>query len=106
MHRQEQLAEWESSRKSEVLIDLWVHWSRSMPGLVLIPVAWGIAEAWHWPLWVRPGIAFAAGIYVTSSVMIRLRGWCACIERRLNGDRCADFEHEPKLLHEGRLGTF
>lgn len=106
MHRQEQLAEWESSRKSEVLIDLWVHWSRSMPGLVLIPVAWGIAEAWRWPLWVRPGIAFAAGIYVTSSVMIRLRGWCACIERRLTEIEARILSTSPSYYTRGDLEPF
>jgi hypothetical protein len=106
MNRQEQLADWESNRKSEVLIDLWAHWSRSIPGLVLFPVAWEIAEAWHWSFGVKLGIAFAAGVYLTSSVMIWLRRWGAYIERRLTDIEARVLNTNPCYYTSGDLETF
>jgi hypothetical protein len=80
--RKEQLREWESSRKAEIWIDQWAHWSRSIPGLILFTTLWAIADA-NWASTVKFGIAFVSGMYLTSRLVVWLRLWGAFIERRL-----------------------
>jgi hypothetical protein len=49
----------------------------------VFPAIWLVADWWHWASSVKFEIAFAAGVYLTSLIIIWLRIWGAYIERRL-----------------------
>jgi hypothetical protein len=106
MNRTEQLSEWEKSRKVEIWIDLWGHGFRSVLGFVLFPAVWGLAEEWHWASGVKFGIAFAAGVYLTSLLIIWLRVWGAYIERRLTELEARVLNTSPEYYTSGDLESF
>ena len=54
--RIEQLNEWERSRRAEVKMDVYAHWSRSAPIITLAVAAWAAVNYFHLEPAYTPGL--------------------------------------------------
>ena len=83
--RQWELSDWERHRKDEVSLDLYAHWSRSIPGVLAGAGLWSglnylsisLLSPWRFL------IASVLVAYLLGRIIVWLRLWGAFIERRL-----------------------
>lgn len=106
--RQEQLQEWERSRLSELRLDLFAHYWRSIAGLLVTSWAWWAVdrfELWHAGM-LKYAIAFCGGMYLTGRVIVWLRLWGSYIERRLIEIEALIGNERPSYFDSGDIISF
>ena len=96
--RIEQLNEWERSRRAELKLDTYAHWSKTAPVITLAVAAWVAVNYFHLEpadTW-KFAIALLAIVQIVSKVIVWLRLWGAYVERRMT-------EIEALLINESPM---
>jgi hypothetical protein len=110
--RTHELKEWNEHRKSEVLLDLWRHAERCLPGLIGTVLLWKLLDylsVSDRSVW-RIIVVYAGAAYLAGTVIAWLRIWGSYVERRLeeieariNGDYPTYYSQESpdRILRNG-----